>query len=117
MRSATLPPIRVAPELRAQVEAVLREGESLSQFIEVAVAEAAAWRQVQAEFVGRGEAAIAQWRQQGGGVSAGEGLASLQARLDVARSAALGVQTSASATATDRPARQAAAGPRLRPGR
>ena len=29
MRSATFPPIRVEPEVRAEVEAVLREGESL----------------------------------------------------------------------------------------
>ena len=34
MRSATLPPIRVEPEVRAEVEAVLREGESLPQFSE-----------------------------------------------------------------------------------
>ena len=36
-RSATLPPIRVAPETKASVEAVLREGETLTQFIESAV--------------------------------------------------------------------------------
>ena len=37
MRSATFPPIRVEPKVRAEVEAVLREGESLTQFIEEAV--------------------------------------------------------------------------------
>ena len=36
-RSATLPPIRIAPETKASLEAVLREGESLTQFIEGAV--------------------------------------------------------------------------------
>jgi len=37
MRTSTFPPIRVEPEMRAQTEAVLREGESLTQFIEDAV--------------------------------------------------------------------------------
>ena len=50
MRSATFPPIRVEPKVRAEVEAVLREGESLIQFIEEAVVAAAAWRRVQGEF-------------------------------------------------------------------
>ena len=36
-RSANLPPIRVAPETKASLEAVLRDGESLTQFIENAV--------------------------------------------------------------------------------
>lgn len=85
MRSATLPPIRVEPELRADVEAVLKSGETLSQFIEEAVASAAAWRRAQAEFVARGEAAIARWKQDGGGRSADEMVAELQARLDTAR--------------------------------
>jgi hypothetical protein len=67
MRSATFPPIRVEPEVRAEVEAVLREGESLTQFIEEAVVAAAAWRSAQAEFVTRGEAAIERWKQEGGG--------------------------------------------------
>ena len=67
MRSATFPPIRVEPEVRAEVEAVLREGESLTQFIEEAVVAAAAWRRVQSEFVARGEVAIERWKQEGGG--------------------------------------------------
>jgi HrpA-like RNA helicase len=41
-RSATLPPIRVTPETKASLEAVLREGESLTQFIENAVSQDAA---------------------------------------------------------------------------
>jgi hypothetical protein len=43
-RSATLPPIRVAPETKASLEAVLREGESLTQFIENAVCREAEFR-------------------------------------------------------------------------
>ena len=85
MRSATFPPIRVEPEVRAEVEAVLREGESLTQFIEEAVVAAAAWRRVQAEFVTRGEAAIERWKQEGGGHTVDEVMADLQTRLDDAR--------------------------------
>lgn len=85
MRSATFPPIRVEPEVRAEVEAVLREGESLTQFIEEAVVSAAAWRRVQAEFVNRGEAAIERWKRDGGGRSVDEVMAGLQARLDDAK--------------------------------
>lgn len=85
MRSATFPPIRVEPEVRAEVEAVLREGESLTQFIEEAVIAAAAWRRAQSEFVNRGEAAIERWKREGGGKSADEVMAKLQARLDDAK--------------------------------
>jgi hypothetical protein len=85
MRSATFPPIRVEPEVRAEVEAVLREGESLTQFIEEAVVAAAAWRRVQSEFITRGEAAIKRWKQEGGGHAVDEVMADLQARLDDAK--------------------------------
>jgi len=85
MRSATFPPIRVEPEVRAEVEAVLREGETLTQFIEEAVVAAAAWRRVQSEFVTRGEAAIERWKQEGGGCAVAEVMADLQARLDDAK--------------------------------
>lgn len=85
MRSANFPPIRVEPKVRAEVEAVLREGESLTQFIEEAVVAAAAWRRVQSEFVTRGEAAIERWKQEGGGHSVDEVMADLQARLDDAK--------------------------------
>ena len=85
MRSATFPPIRVEPEVRAEVEAVLREGESLTQFIEEAVVAAAARRRAQAGFVLRGEAAIARWKREGGGHTVDEVLAAMQGRLDDAK--------------------------------
>ena len=85
MRSATFPPIRVEPEVRAEVEAVLREGETLTQFIEEAVVAAAAWRRAQAEFVKRGEGAIERWKREGGGRPADEVMTDLQSRLDSAK--------------------------------
>jgi hypothetical protein len=44
MKTATLPAVRVAPELRELVESVLKEGESLSTFIEETVKQYAQWR-------------------------------------------------------------------------
>ena len=44
MKTATLPAVRVAPEVRELVESVLKEGESLSMFIEEAVKKQAQWR-------------------------------------------------------------------------
>lgn len=57
-RSATLPPIRVAPETKANVEAVLREGESLTQFIEGAVCREAAFRAEQNAAIDRAKKAL-----------------------------------------------------------
>jgi hypothetical protein len=34
MKTATIPSVRVEPELRAEVESLLSEGETLSQFVE-----------------------------------------------------------------------------------
>ena len=57
-RSATLPPIRVAPETKASLEAVLREGESLTQFIENAVCREAEYRAEQNAAVARAKKAL-----------------------------------------------------------
>lgn len=57
-RSATLPPIRVAPETKASLEAVLREGESLTQFIEAAVCREAEFRAEQNAAVARAKKAL-----------------------------------------------------------
>ena len=57
-RSATLPPIRVAPETKASLEAVLREGETLTQFIEGAVRREAEFRTEQNAAVARAKKAL-----------------------------------------------------------
>lgn len=76
MRTATLPPIRVEPEMRAQTEAVLREGERLTQFIEDAVRREVEWRAAQAAFVARAQAALEEHEERGGPT-----LADVQARM------------------------------------
>lgn len=57
MKTATLPPLRVAPELRSAAEAVLREGESLSGLMEQSLRDEVNRRRNQAEFIARGLAA------------------------------------------------------------
>ena len=57
-RTATLPPIRVAPETKASLEGVLRDGESLTQFIESAVRSEAQYRAEQKTAVARAKRAL-----------------------------------------------------------
>ncbi len=54
MKTATLPSLRVEPELREAAESVLHEGETLSGFIEASVRETIERRRVRAEFIARG---------------------------------------------------------------
>jgi len=49
-----LPPIRVAPDFRCEIETVLQPGETLSKFVENAVRATVALRKRQAELVQRG---------------------------------------------------------------
>ena len=58
MKTAAIPSIRVRPELRAEVEALLGEGESLSEFVESSVMESVRRRRNQAEFLVRGIASL-----------------------------------------------------------
>lgn len=57
MKTATLPSLRVDPELRQAAEAVLRDGESLSSFMQQSLRDEVNRRRMQAEFVARGLAA------------------------------------------------------------
>lgn len=82
MKTATIPQVRVEPELRAELESVLHSGETLSEFVEQSVRAAVAYRRVQLDFHARGQAA---WQDVAGGgatAPADEVLARLQRRLD-----------------------------------
>jgi predicted transcriptional regulator len=85
MKTATLPPIRVTPDLRLELEGVLEQGESLSQFVEHAVRATVTKRKTQAEFIRRGIAAIEATRRDGGGIPAEQVIATLEAKLAAAR--------------------------------
>lgn len=57
MKTATIPALRVEPELRQAAEEVLNENESLSSFMEASRHEDIAMRRLQREFVTWGLAA------------------------------------------------------------
>lgn len=80
-KSATMPPLRVAPELRQAAEAVLHEGESLSSFMEQTLREEVNRRRMQAEFIARGLAARDDAKRTGVYCSPQESLARLDAIL------------------------------------
>lgn len=77
MKTATLPPLRVAPELRQAAEAVLREGESLSSFMEQSLRDEVNRRRNQAEFIARGLAAREEAKRTGVYYTVEESLAAL----------------------------------------
>lgn len=86
MKTSTLPPLRVSPELRADAEAVLAPGESLSSFVHDAVTRTIEYRKVQQEFVERGLASAAKARRTGRYVSSGAALKALRRQLAQGRS-------------------------------
>jgi len=87
MKTTSLPPLRVSPELRADAEAVLAPGESLSSFVRDAVTRTIEYRKVQREFVERGLASAAKARRSGRYVSSDAALTTLRRQLVQGRSA------------------------------
>jgi Arc/MetJ-type ribon-helix-helix transcriptional regulator len=85
MKTATIPSVRVEPEFRDEVERLLGEGESLSQFVEAAVRASARQRKDQAEFVARGVRSLANARKSGEYFDAGEVMQRLRKKLDIAK--------------------------------
>mgnify|MGYP003383106033 FL=1 len=85
MKTATIPSVRVEPEFRAEVESVLAEGESLSEFVEASVRASVERRRVQAEFIDRGLRSRDEAKRTGDYVDADDVVAGLQRKLDAAR--------------------------------
>ncbi len=86
MKSSTLPPLRVSPELRAEAEAVLAPGESLSSFVHDAVTRTIEFRRSQQQFVERGLASAAKARRTGHYVTSEAAVKTLRRQLEQARS-------------------------------
>lgn len=87
MKTATLPSLRVDPQLRDAAQSVLNEGESLSAFMESAVRESIERRRLRAEFVARGLASRDEARASGVYFAADAVHAELGSRLAQARAA------------------------------
>ena len=85
MKTASIPSVRVEPELREQVEGLLRKDETLSSFVETAIRDSLRKRQIDAEFHARGLASLAKVQAGEPTVSSEEVLAKLEARLAAAK--------------------------------
>jgi predicted transcriptional regulator len=85
MKTATIPSIRVEPDLREQLEQVLHEGESLSAFVETSVRESVRRRVNQADFIQRGIASLEAALRSGSYVTADAVVRGLEERLSAAR--------------------------------
>jgi hypothetical protein len=85
MKTAVIPQIRVEPELRAELESVLKQGETLTEFVESSVRNAIAFRRVQSDFHARAQVASAEYHRSGVSVPVDAVLDRLQSRLDAKR--------------------------------
>ncbi|KQQ74432.1 prevent-host-death protein [Rhizobium sp. Leaf321] len=85
MKTATIPSLRVDPELRAAAESVLKEGETLSAFVEDSLKKQIDYRKTQAEFIARGLAGLAEAERTGVYYSHQDVLDMLESKLEKAR--------------------------------
>ena len=85
MKTATIPSVRVEPELRAEVESLLSEGETVSEFVEASVRATVLRRRNQAEFIARGLRSLDDARRTNNDVDADVVVQTLQRKLDLAR--------------------------------
>jgi hypothetical protein len=81
MKTATLPSLRVTADFREAAESVLKDGETLSSFVEDSVRRQVQIRKSQAEFIARGLASLEESRRTGIFYSAEEVHAELRAML------------------------------------
>lgn len=65
MKTATIPSLRVDPELRHQAESVLHQGETLSSFVVQSLRMNITHRQLQSDFIARGLASRDEARKTG----------------------------------------------------
>ena len=86
MKTATIPPVRIDPSFRLEIEQSLEGRESLASLIETAVRNEVLRRRVQSEFVQRGIAAIQRTAAAGDGIPAQAVIAKLESKLAAARS-------------------------------
>jgi predicted transcriptional regulator len=85
MKTAILAQVRVEPQLRADLETVLREGETLSEVLEATVRQAVEYWRMQAEFDARADAAWVRFQQTGAAVPTSEVVAEMRERLESKR--------------------------------
>ncbi len=85
MKSAIIPPVRIEPALRQEMELSLESNESLTNLVETAVRNEVKRRQAQTEFMRRGLASIQRTVETGEGIPAESVIAKLEAKLAAAK--------------------------------
>ncbi|NUZ08077.1 YlcI/YnfO family protein [Piscinibacter koreensis] len=85
MKTALIPQVRVEPELRAELESVLKADETLSEFVEDAVRAAVERRRVDLAFHSRVEVAWQAFRDGAAAIPGEQVFEKLQSRLDARR--------------------------------
>jgi hypothetical protein len=85
MKTATLPPLRVSPELKKRIEGVLEEGETLSSFMLEAVTQKAQVRREQRAFLRKAMERSRQTERSGSFIPAEKVFDRLEEVLDRAR--------------------------------
>lgn len=83
MRTSTLPQVRVEDEFRAAVESVLREGETMTSFIEDTMRRAVEHRRVEDEFHARGRRAWEECKRTGVSTPVDEAFDRIEAKMKV----------------------------------
>ena len=87
MKTATIPSLRVDPDLRKSAQSVLGKGESLSGFVEQSIRDSIERRLAQREFIARGLLARDEAQRTGKYVAASEVVGKLEKMLLRARAA------------------------------
>jgi predicted transcriptional regulator len=85
VKTATLPSLRVEPELREAAESLLEPGETLSSFVEHAVRKQIEMRKSQSEFIARGLAAREEAKRTGVYHTTEDVLGMMRSKLDAAK--------------------------------
>jgi len=85
MKTTTIPPLRVSPELRRQAEAILEPGETLSGLVLDALTRTIEYRKSHREFIARGLASGAKAKKTGKYSSAENVVAKLERKLITAK--------------------------------
>ena len=85
MKTSSIPPLRVSPELRKRAEAVLEPGETLSSFVLDALTRSIEYRKARQQFIARGLASAAQAKKTGKYVPANRVIEKLARKLAKAK--------------------------------
>lgn len=88
MKSATMPSIRVTPDFREALESVLKDGETISSFMEDSILREIEVRKSQSEFIKRGLAAREEAKRTGVYYTTDDVLAMMRSKLEKAKAKA-----------------------------